>query len=395
MHTSKEMKIAFLGYLPANSVFPPDVLRSSAQGIGHPAPWMAALLPALAATTDFNMRAFLPQRAMLKRAVVERDGVEYEGLPVGFTERWNPQTNYLVRSAAVHRALLEYKPDLIHAFGIESGNATVALRTGLPVSCFIQGIVERYYPYIAYTGRCRRFCQRVIERRAIRQLKWLVAETEFAREWAREWNPEAYVKIVPHPTRRAFLDSPTATGSKHVVSVGGVDTRKAMDVAVRAFSRIGDRDSRMTIVGGGSGFASLRALVQSLGLSERVRLVGSVSSDEVLEVLLSASVFLITSRVDTSPNVLSEAHAVGLPVVGTRGGGIPEMIEDGIDGYVCDVDDVDALAARLRELLMNPEKALEMGMKGRRKVAVENDPERVAQAHVEFFQKVQRDLRAK
>lgn len=71
------------------------------------------------------------------------------------------------------------------------------------------------------------------------------------------------------------------------------------------------------------------------------------------------------------------------------------MIEDGIDGYVCDVDDVDALAARLRELLMNPEKALEMGMKGRRKVAVENDPERVAQAHVEFFQKVQRDLRAK
>ena len=139
------MKIAFLGNLPAVSVLPEEVIRPSHRGVSHPAPWTAALLPELARLTDYKLRVFLPQRAVLKRTVVERNGVEYEGIPMRYTERWNPQTFYTVRSLTVHRALKDYNPDLIHAYGMETGNATVALRTGIPVSCFIQGIIQRYF----------------------------------------------------------------------------------------------------------------------------------------------------------------------------------------------------------------------------------------------------------
>ena len=386
------MKIAFLGNLPAATVLPEGAIRPSHRGVNHPAPWVAALLPALAKLTDYKLRVILPQRAVLKRTVVEHNGVEYEGLPMQFTERWNPQTFYAVRSIAAHRALKQYKPDLIHAYGMETGNATVALRTGLPVSCFIQGIIQRYFPYIEFTGKYRRRFQRRIEHSAVKKLRWLVAETEFAKEWVRENNPDAHVQIIPHPTRRDFFDKGVANGSKHVVSIGGIDNRKAMDIAVRAFKHIRDQDARLTIVGGGGGLQELRNLVEREGLSSRIELTGALPTEKVIEKLKSASIFTITSRMDTSPNVLSEAHALGLPVIGTRSGGIPEMIDDGVDGYLIDVDDVQALANRIDSLCVNPELGRKMGQVGREKVKILNDPDVIAKSHVDFFEHIRRDL---
>lgn len=292
----------------------------------------------------------------------------------------------------MHKALKEYQPDLIHAFGIESGNATVALRTGIPTSCFIQGIVERYYPFIGFTGKTRRFCQRRIERSAVKRLKWMIAETQFAKQWALEWNPSAHVDIIPHPVRTSFLKEGIASGNKHIVSVGGIDTRKAMDVAVKAFAKVEDTSARLTIVGGGCGTEELSQLVRDLGLVERVKLAGRLDSESVLQTLKSASIFVITSRMDTSPNVLTEAHAMGLPVIGTRAGGIPEMIDEGDDGFLIDVDDIDALAQKMQYLLANPDVAQRMGLAGRAKVAVWNDPAQVAKAHVEFFERIRREL---
>ncbi len=367
---------------------PEDVIRPAYRRGNHPAPWMVALLPELARLSGFQMRVFLPQRSVIRRTVVARDGVEYEALPIPFTERWNPHSFYMLRSLAVHRALRSYRPDLIHAFGIETGNATVALRTGLPVSCFIQGIVEHYFPYIAFSGRLRRRFQRRIERSAVRRLRWLVAETEFARSWALGHNPQAHVALIPHAVRRAFLEQSKPTGSKRVISVGGPDTRKAMDTVVRAFSMVGDPEASLCIVGGGSGLHALRQLASEPGLSGRTELPGVLDTEAVIRELTRSGIFVIASRMDTSPNVVSEAHAIGLPVIGTRAGGIPEMIEDEVDGFVVDVDDHVAMAEKIKLLLAEPELARRMGAAGREKVRVLNDPTRIAQAHVEFFTRI-------
>ncbi len=388
------MRIAFLGSVPAATVFPDSSLRQSGRGGHHPAPWIAALLPDLARLADFQFRVFMPQRAVRARMLIEKDGVEYEGLPVHMTERWNPQTNYWVRSIAVHRALKEYRPDVIHAFGFETGNVTVALRTGLPVSAFIQGIVEELYPWIGYLGEQRRRCDLRIERAAVRKVRWFVAETRFAERWALSHRPDAHVARIPHPLRRGFLEAGSSQGGKRIISVGGLDPRKGMDTLIRALARMGDREATLRLIGDGSDRAALQALAGELGVAGRVELPGSMPSERVVDELRDAAVFVIASRMDTSPNVISEAHAMGLPVVGTNVGGIPEMIEEGVDGHVVDRDDAGAFAARLDALLANPAAIRRMGEAGRRKVAVENDPDRVARAHVEFFRKIREDLRA-
>ena len=68
------------------------------------------------------------------------------------------------------------------------------------------------------------------------------------------------------------------------------------------------------------------------------------------------------------------------------------MIDDGKDGFLVDVDDANAMANRIDELLANPERAKCMGQAGREKVRVLNDPKRIAEAHVEFFERIKYDL---
>ena len=91
---------------------------------------------------------------------------------------------------------------------------------------------------------------------------------------------------------------------------------------------------------------------------------------------------------DTSPNVITEAHAVGLPVIGTAAGGIPDMIDDGRDGFIVPIDGSEAMALRMEHLLSDPQRCEEMGRSGRKKVRELNDPVRVAEKHVDFYREI-------
>jgi glycosyltransferase involved in cell wall biosynthesis len=319
--------------------------------------------------------------------------VEYEGIPCPFPERWNAHSLHLPKSHALAPAVRGFAPDVVHAFGMETGSATVALRTGFPVSCFIQGIAERLAPYYGQRGLISREVAVRLERAAVKRLRWMVAETEFARAWALGHRPDAHVALIPHPLRGMFLERADPGREKRVISIGGLDDRKGMDTVIRAFAQVEDPEARLCIVGGGPLSESLRHLAAELGLADRVEFTGGIATDAVIEQLNRASVSVIASRMDTSPNVVTEAHAIGLPVIGTRAGGIPEMIEDGGDGFHVDVDDAGVNGRRMAELLADPDKARRMGEAGRRKVKVLNDPARIAEAHVEFFEKVRTDLR--
>jgi glycosyltransferase involved in cell wall biosynthesis len=328
----------------------------------------------------------------MRRTLVKVNGVEYEGLPVQFPERWNAQTFYLARSIAARSAILDYKPDLIHAFGIETGCATIALRTGLPTSCFIQGIIEHYFPYIAFTGKIRRRCQLLTETAAAKRIRWFVAENEFAKKWALSRSLGAEADIIPHPTREMFFSAAAPVYGESIVSVGGLDDRKGMDTVIRAFAQVASPAARLVLVGGGPLKGALEQLARNLGVSKRVEFTGALATADVIARLNAARAFVIGSRMDTSPNVVSEAHAIGLPVIGTAVGGIPEMIDEGKDGFLVARDDVAAMAERMTLLMQDRVLAQALGEAGREKVRGMNDAAGVAEAHVQFFSRIGRQL---
>lgn len=387
------MKIAFVGSLPAAAVLPHEFIREKDRLGNHPAPWIQGLLPSLARRSGLKLRVMLVQRAILRPCMAERDGVEYEGVPYPFPERFNFRALHLPKSLVMKAALERFEPDLVHAFGMETGSATIALRSGFPVSCFIQGISEKLFPHYSARPLGDVMAERWCEARAVRRIRWFVAETEFARKWAISKNSTAEVALIPHPLRQEFLAGACPSYQKQIISVGGLDGRKGMDTVIKAFARTKTAGARLCIVGSGPLEAQLKELSASLGLEERVEFTGTLDAKRVIERMNASSVLTIASRMDTSPNVVSEAHAMSLPVIGTRVGGIPEMIDEGIDGHLVDADDFDAMSMRMDRLLSDPEACRRMGEAGREKVRQLNSPDAVAQAHLEFFLGIQSDLK--
>lgn len=381
-------RIAFIGDLPVAGVLPEECLRASHRGSKHPAPWVAALLPALARLSNFQLRVLLVHRAIVKATVVEVNGVEYEAVPTQWLERWNRPTGYWTKSLATRAALRRFRPHLVHAFGFETGAATIALRSGFPVSCFIQGIAEFLFKVSTHMPVYHRRIARAAEARAITQVRWLVAETEFARRWALAKNPQAQVTLIPHPLREVFLEQPAPAFGERLITVGSLIFTKGMDTVLRAFAQTRRPGARLAVVGDGALRGDLTRLAAELGLASRVDFLGSLGAEGVIQQMLQCSACVLGSRMDTSPNVLTEAHALGLPVIGTRTGGIPEMIEDGKDGFVVGVDDLAGMAARMDELLGSAELATRLGAAGREKVSRLNAAEAVATAHRDFFGRI-------
>lgn len=388
------MKIAFLGLLPAAGILPDEVIRPRNRTGNHPAPWIVALLPALARLSGFQLRVVMVQRAILKHTLVTVNGVEYEGIPTLWPERLLLRSRFWTKVPLARAAMRRFQPDVIHAFGLETGMANIALRCGAPVSCFLQGIAEYILPFLPErTGTERRILLHA-EADAARRIRWMVAETGFARDWALGKNPAAHIALIPHPVRQVFLEKGAPQFERRLLSVGGLDDRKGMDTIVQAFAQVPDRTARLTLVGGGHLRPKLEALAATLGVADRVEFAGSLDAAGIIREMNRAGAFVIASRMDTSPNALTEAHAVGLPVIGTRVGGIPEMIDEGKDGWLVPVDDAPAMADRMQRLLADPASARRMGAVGREKVRRWNDPEAVAAAHVTFLHQIQTDLRS-
>ena len=386
------MKIAFLGNLPVSTVFPGDCLRKTKLSYEHPAPWIAALLPRLAEISGYDIKLVVPHRNIVKYVEITRDNVTYVGVPAPVPMRFARSSFYHTISHFTNPVLRKLAPDVVHAFGYETGNAIIALRSGLPVSCFIQGIAEKLYPYYTERSLIDRYVGRWGELAAVPKVKWMVAETEFARDWALSRHPNAYVKIIPHPLRENFLNAGGATYEKQVVVVGGLDSRKGVDTIIKGFAYAQVSNSRLVIVGGGPLKENLEQLAKHLDIDQSVTFTGAIDAAGVIEQMQKSSCLVMGSRMDTSPNVISEAHAIGLPVIGTRAGGIPEMIAHEVDGYLVDVDDDKAMGHYINQLLNDQSLAQKMGENGRQKVLGLNSSTEVAEAHLDFFDHIKREL---
>ena len=153
-----------------------------------------------------------------------------------------------------------------------------------------------------------------------------------------------------------------------VLHVGRLVEKKGTKVLIEAVAGIAG--ATLAIVGDGPLRAALERQARELG--NRVRFLGALPSDEVANwmrrasVLAAPSVTAADGDAEGLPNVVVEAAASGLPVVGTQHSGIPEAIEDRVSGFLVPENDAGALAARLADLLGSEQLRRRMGSAARR-----------------------------
>ena len=161
-----------------------------------------------------------------------------------------------------------------------------------------------------------------------------------------------------------------------VLAVGRLIEKKGFDDLVRACSLLATAgvDFRCDIVGKGSLEHDLRALVKQLGLTGRVRLVGPLPREQLVDLYPRGAVLAAPCVVggdgnrDGLPTVLIEAMAMGVPVVATPVTGIPELVEDGVTGLLVPERDPSALARAIERLLGNEYLARRLAAAARRRI---------------------------
>jgi len=158
--------------------------------------------------------------------------------------------------------------------------------------------------------------------------------------------------------------------------------------AMGALGRSGS-SSHLVIVGGGPLEGELKALVQSLGLEERVHFLGFRS--DVAELLPLFDLFVLSSREEGISLTLIEAMAAGLPIVATRVGGNPEVVVDGETGLLVEAGQPEALAAALGSLLGDPDTRMRMGRRGREVALRRFDIERLIDEYQAIYTEIRPD----
>ena len=134
-----------------------------------------------------------------------------------------------------------------------------------------------------------------------------------------------------------------------ILYIGRVDPEKSLDVLMDAFIKVQEKveNAQLVIVGDGTMRPKLEKMAEKAGISDKVVFTGRVIGKDLPQLYRTGDVFAITSKTETQSIVLLEAMATGLPAVAVKAGAIPELVHNGENGYLCEADDVDAVAKSL------------------------------------------------
>jgi sugar transferase (PEP-CTERM/EpsH1 system associated) len=280
---------------------------------------------------------------------------------------------------ALWKLLRQLKPAILHSYNLSAVEyAPAALLAGVPVR--INGAHGRDAADPEGRNRKHNFLRRAM----VPFYDCCYANSAAMVEWNRQviGVPESKSRLLGngidadkfHPPLAGARQGLAAFGPGCTVigAVGRVEEVKNHAGLVDAFialrARCPDQAAqlRLAIVGGGPLLAALRAKVEAAGIAELVWLPGARS--DVADILRGLDIFVMSSLAEGTPGSALEAMASGLPVVGTRVGGIPEVIDDGVTGMLVPPADPAAMAAALARYVLAPELRCRHGKAGRERI---------------------------
>ncbi len=189
-------------------------------------------------------------------------------------------------------------------------------------------------------------------------------------------------------------DAPHSAGPRvhprdYVFCAARLDLRhKALDALIEAFADIAGQHPEVDLLisGDGRDRATLEAIAASAGIGDRVKLVGIVARPELWSLYKHALFFAMPSRMPEGLGlVFLEAMACGTPVIATRSGGTPEIIDHGESGLLLESNTADQLAWAMRWMLNSPAEREQMGKRARQKVASRFSWRQFAHQYIEVF----------
>ena len=192
----------------------------------------------------------------------------------------------------------------------------------------------------------------------------------------RKFDPDLRMRFCP-PDRFTHL----------VIHVSNFRPVKRVDLVIEVFRRIAERlPARLLLVGSGPELDRARQLLRENALSERAEVLGE--QDQVVSLLSVSDLFLLPSAQESFGLAALEAMACEVPVVASRVGGLPEVIEHGVSGLLHAPDALDDMAGSALRLLGNEDWRRAMGRAARQRVVERFDATRIVPQYEAYYEEI-------
>lgn len=202
--------------------------------------------------------------------------------------------------------------------------------------------------------------------------------------------PERHLTIwngMPDTSLRAH---PRLSGTVQILMAARFVIQKEHRCLLEALAGIDKQSWQLTLAGDGPLKAEMEQLARDLGIEHQVTFLGD--TDQVSALLASSDIFVLSTRYESLPLSIIEAMRCGLPVVASNTGGISELIENGVTGYVTPYSAPEKLRERLADLIASPRTRRRMGQAGRERYEQHFTVETMAGAVLALYREHQQAL---
>ncbi|HMN68503.1 MAG TPA: glycosyltransferase [Bdellovibrionales bacterium] len=289
-----------------------------------------------------------------------------------FPSRWGYPA-YFLNVPKVRALLNKIQPDVIHVHYASGYGSLATLATNKPVvlSAWGSDIFDIPKRSLLYGY----FVRKVLERASA----VTAASEALGNACAAEIKKDKPIFVLPFGVDTELF-SPDRAKSSSKIRIGSIKSLEpvyGIDILVRAFAMVYERAKKepieleLILVGKGKQAPLIANMVRELGIGSVTSFRGSLPHAQIPDVLGEMDIFVAPSRSESFGVALIEASATGIPVIGSRVGGIPEVVEDGVTGLLVRPDRTQELADTLWRLIKDQRLRVQLGQNGRDKVVRE------------------------
>jgi len=260
-------------------------------------------------------------------------------------------------------------------------------RTGLPYIVSLRGSDVPNYDRSPLLRVFHKLL-RPVSRKILTEARAVIANSSALRSLALRTFPDIHIDVITNGVCARSFRPPEKRQAKEAVRficVARLIKRKGIEDALNAVASMKARNVELHLVGLGPLMQKIERLAAELGIADRIVFRGHLRGEELARAYRESDVFLLPSLSESFSMALLEGMASGLPVVATRVGGIPELVEDGVNGLLVPAHAPHYLAAALDRMAASPELRARLGRNNRRKIETRYGWALIAQLYIDQF----------
>ncbi|MBI5686573.1 MAG: glycosyltransferase [Verrucomicrobia bacterium] len=388
------MRIAIVGHYASWALAGRDGYQADPKR--HPTTWVMNLVRGLKELGGHEVHV------VTQTDEVDRDmEVQQEGVTLHFLRcprRLRAATLFCFDRLRIHRALRRISPDVVHAFGTEDTYGLAGVTSGFPCLLHMQCLFFKMAAQVPVPLLSRTRLMMELERYSLRHARHIVAMSAHGADELRPVAPHANVHAIPNAVEPAFFDIRGDAEPDRLLFAAIFAPIKGLEYLVAALDQVRRKRPgvKLAIVGvPGRGAESYHASIQeqiaARGLGGHVEWLGFQRPEGLAREMVRASVVVVPSLHEMFCSVAAEGMAVGRPVVASRAGALPELVDDGETGLLAPPADPDALAQAIGQLLADDARRARLGAAAREKARHRWHPKEVARQTVAIYQAVLAD----